>query len=229
MTSPPSNPSRKAAREALLDRLGYRFKDEGLLEEALTHSSLENLKPGRRHNQRLEFLGDRVLGLVVADSLFGALAGEREGSLTDRYHECVSNRTLARQARAIGLGEALETQPGTSLADTDNVLADALEAVIGAVWRDGGMEAVRPVLLNLWGGIIEGGGGGKDGKSRLQEYALERKLGYPDYALVDQRGPDHAPEFRVAVRLGGHEAEATGASKQQAEQKAAAILLKELS
>ena len=215
----------EAARKALLDRLGYRFRDEGLLDEALTHSSLENLEPGRKHNQRLEFLGDRVIGLVVADHLFGGLSDEREGALTGRYHECVNNRALAREARALGLGAALDAQPGAGLADTDKVLADALEAVIGAIWRDGGMEAVRPVILGILGDAIEGGEGTKDSKTLLQEYALERKLGLPVYELVDRKGPDHAPEFTVGVRLGDHRAEASGPSKRDAEQEAAAILL----
>ena len=155
--------------------------------------------------------------------------GEREGMLTGRYHECVSNRTLARVARGIGLGEALDAQPGTGLADTDRVLADALEAVIGAIWRDGGMGAVRPVILDLLGGTLEGGDGAKDSKSLLQEYALERKLGLPAYGIVGREGPDHSPEFTVSVQLGEHRAEASGPSKRHAEQKAAALLLGELS
>ena len=215
----------EAARKALLDRLGYRFRDEGLLDEALTHSSLENLEPGRKHNQRLEFLGDRVIGLVVADHLFGSLSGEREGALTGRYHECVNNRALARVARDLGFGAALEAQSGAGLADTDKVLADALEAVVGAIWRDGGMEAARPVILGILGDAIEGGDGAKDAKTLLQEYALDRKLGLPVYEPVDRKGPDHAPEFTVAARLGEHRAEASGPSKRDAEQAAAAILL----
>ena len=226
--SPRSGQSTEAARKALLDRLGYEFKDAGLLDEALTHSSLENLEPGRRHNQRLEFLGDRVIGLVVADGLFGMLEGDREGVLTDRYHECVRNPTLAEAARALGIGPALEVQPGTELADNDSVLADALEAVLGAVWRDGGIEAARPVVLRALGPVMEAGAGGKDAKSRLQEHALGLGPDLPEYELVSRSGPDHAPEFTVAVRLGERRAEAAGASKREAEQKAAAILLAEL-
>ena len=227
-TGPPPPPSRKAARKALADRLGHRFKDGGLLDQALTHSSLEDLEPGLAHNQRLEFLGDRVIGLVVADSLFSRLSDGREGVLTARHHECVSNRTLARLARDIGVGDALDAQPGTSLADTDTVLADALEAVIGAIWRDGGMEAARKAILRVWGEVLDGDGDGKDSKTRLQEHALGRRLGLPVYELVGRLGPDHAPEFRVAVTLEGRRAEGTGPSKREAEQVAASALLGDL-
>ena len=216
------------ARRALAERLGHRFRDEALLEEALTHSSLEGLQPGRRHNQRLEFLGDRVIGLVVADHLFGMLAGQREGALSGHYQECVNNRTLAGEARRLGVGEVLEAQPGAGLEDNDSALADALEAVVGAVWRDGGMEAARPVVLGILGGVLEGGGRGKDSKSRLQELALDRGLGLPSYEIVARKGPDHAPEFKVAVRLGGRRAEASGATRRDAEKKAAEALLGEL-
>ena len=241
---PTRTSSMKAARKALLDRLGYQFKDGGLLDEALTHSSLEG--SGLRHNQRLEFLGDRVLGLIVADSLYGMYKSEREGLLTVRYQECVKNETLSRIARDLGIGEALKVMPGTRL--TDNMLSDALEALMGAVWLDGGMEAVRPMLLGVMGRIMERGAGQddeaarkdgrprrkagegrKDSKTRLQELAQDRKLELPVYELVDQTGPDHAPEFRIVVRLEGLQAEASGPSKNQAEKKAAELLLKEIS
>lgn len=217
------------ARNTLLGRLGYRFKTTALIDEALTHPSLSTIEPDRRHNQRLEFLGDRVIGLVIADSLFGQIEDEREGLLTRRYAECVENAALARIARDLGIGPALAVQPNTSLADTDKVLADALEALIGAIWRDGGMEAVRPVILAIWGELMEGGGHGKDAKSRLQEFALEKKMGLPAYAVLDRKGPDHAPEFIVSVSVKGTSAEATGPTKRQAEQRAATRLLEILS
>lgn len=228
--SKPSSPA-TAGRKAFHDRLGYRFENQKLLDEALTHSSLANRRPKHRHNERLEFLGDRVVGLVIADYLFGRFTDEQEGQLTARYHDCVKNQTLTKLAREIGIEEALGAQPGAG--SRGKVLADALEAVIGAIWRDGGMEAVRPVVLDIWGGILGGaegaaGGGSKDSKSRLQEYALDRGLGLPVYELVDRTGPDHAPEFTVAVKLGRQSTEASGPSKRRAEQGAAARLLEEI-
>ena len=216
------------ARAALLDQLGYRFRDESLIDEALTHPSMAVIDPGRSHYQRLEFLGDRVLGLVIADSLFSLVDDEREGLLTRRYAECVENAALARVARDLGIGPALRVQPNTNLAETDKVLADALEAMIGAIWRDGGMEAVRPVILSIWGNLMETGSTRKDSKSALQEYALERKMGLPVYEVVDRSGPDHAPQFVIAVSLGEWRLEAKGASKRQAEQQAASLMLEEI-
>jgi ribonuclease-3 len=216
------------ARAALLDQLGYRFRDESLIDEALTHPSMAVIDPGRSHYQRLEFLGDRVLGLVIADSLFSLVDDEREGLLTRRYAECVENAALARVARDLGIGPALRVQPNTNLAETDKVLADALEAMIGAIWRDGGMAAVRPVILSIWGNLMETCSTRKDSKSALQEYALERKMGLPVYEVVDRSGPDHAPQFVIAVSLGEWRLEAKGASKRQAEQQAASLMLEEI-
>ena len=216
------------ARAALLDQLGYRFRDESLIDEALTHPSMAVIDPGRSHYQRLEFLGDRVLGLVIADSLFSLVDDEREGLLTRRYAECVENAALARVARDLGIGPALRVQPNTNLAETDKVLADALEAMIGAIWRDGGMAAVRPVILSIWGNLMETGSTRKDSKSALQDSALERKMGLPVYDVVVRSGPDHAPQFVIAVSLGEWRLEAKGASKRQAEQQAASLMLEEI-
>lgn len=219
-----------AARAALLQRLGYQFQDSRLLDEALTHPSLATLDKGHRHNQRLEFLGDRVIGLVIADRLYAITRNQREGQLTRRYAECVENAALARIARDLGVGPALRVQPETNLADTDKVLADALEALMGAIWRDGGMEAVQPVILSIWDNLIVGTAEArKDSKSQLQEYALKHKLGLPEYTIADRQGPSHAPEFTIRLCLDGRVLEAKGTSKRQAEQKAAALMLEELS
>ena len=216
-------------RTTLMKHLGYSFKDQKLLEEALTHSSINTNETGRANNQRLEFLGDRVIGLIMADTLFGSISEEREGTLTRRYADCVENSRLAEIARGLDLGAALETMPNSDEAKTDKVLADALEALMGAIWRDGGVEAVRPVILKIWSNLLtEGTSSLKDSKSRLQEYAMEKKLPMPQYRQVERTGPDHAPVFVISVTFNGLSSDASGSSKRQAEQKAASNLLEQL-
>ena len=217
------------ARNRLLERIGYEFKDEALLAEALSHPSINAENRGRANNQRLEFLGDRVIGLIMADALFGSISEEREGSLTRRYADCVENTRLAEIARALDLAPALETMPNTAEAKTDKVLADALEALMGAIWRDGGIEAVRPVILGIWSDLLnEGTNKIKDSKSQLQEYAMEHKLPMPQYRMVERSGPDHAPRFIIAVSFDGQTTEAAGTSKRQAEQEAARQMLAQI-
>jgi len=212
-----------------MERLGYQFTNETLLDEALTHPSFMTNRSDITNNQRLEFLGDRVIGLVIADALFTAMSSEREGQLTRRYADCVENSRLASIARDLDIGRFLRTQPNTSLAETDKVLADALEAVIGAVWRDGGMDAARRVITAIWGDMITGGATvAKDNKTRLQEYALDHKLGLPKYAIIGRKGPDHEPTFIVSVTLGDEALVASGMSKRSAEQKAAALMLEKI-
>jgi len=212
-----------------MERLSYQFKNEALLDEALTHPSFMPTATDISNNQRLEFLGDRVIGLVIADALFTAMGSEREGQLTRRYADCVENSRLARIARDLDIGKFLKTQPNTSLSETDKVLADALEAVIGAIWRDGGMDAARRVITSIWGDMILGEATvAKDNKTRLQEYALDHKLGLPKYTIVDRKGPDHEPTFTVSVALDGEVVVATGMSKRGAEQKAAALMLEKI-
>ena len=220
----------REARNRLLERIGYEFKDQGLLEEALSHPSINAENRGRVNNQRLEFLGDRVIGLIMADALFGSISGEREGSLTRRYADCVENSRLAEIARNLDLAPALETMPNTAEAKTDKVLADALEALMGAIWRDGGVEAVRPVIMGIWSDLLnEGTSKVKDSKSRLQEYAMEHKLPMPQYRMVERSGPDHAPQFIISVSFDGRSTKAAGTSKRQAEQEAAKLMLAQIS
>ena len=225
----PGDSGRAAARQTLLERIGYQFRDETLLSEALSHPSINASGGNRPHNQRLEFLGDRVIGLVMADVLFGAMRDEREGSLTRRYADCVENARLAEIARGLDLAESLETMPDTDEPKTDKVLADALEALMGAIWRDGGIEAVRPVIMRIWGELLsDGTSKQKDSKSQLQEIAMERKMPLPHYRLIDRTGPDHAPVFIIEVSFDGRSTEAQGPSKRQAEQKAASLMLEEI-
>ncbi len=214
--------------DALAGRLGHRFADRGLLEEALTHSSAAT--PARPDNQRLEFLGDRVLGLIVAEALLRAHPQEAEGGLAPRFNALVRRETLAEIAAEAGLGDHLRLGRSESLSGGRRklaILADAMEAVIAAVYLDAGFEAARGVVLALWGArVMAEGAPPLDAKTRLQEWAQGRAMSPPDYTLLAREGPDHAPRFTVEARLESGEA-ATGVatSKKQAEQAAAAALL----
>ncbi len=217
-----------AALAALAERLGHRFADRGLLEEALTHPSAAS--PARPDNQRLEFLGDRVLGLAVAEALVAAYPEEAEGGLAPRLNALVRRETLAEIAGEIGLGAHLRLGRSESLSGGRRkaaILADAMEAVIAAIYLDGGFSAARDAVLRLWGRrILSGAAPPLDAKTRLQEWAQARGLGPPGYRLVARTGPDHAPAFTVAAELAsGEAAEGRAPSKKQAEQAAAAALL----
>ena len=217
-----------AARQALTERLGYSFRQSDLLNEALTHPSIMTTEGAEVNNQRLEFLGDRVIGLVIADALFSATDDEREGHLTRRYADCVENARLAKIARDLDIGSALVVQAKTNLTDKDKVLADALEAVIGAIWRDGGIDAARRVIFAIWGTLIAANTAAtKDFKTQLQEYAHQHHLALPKYTITDRTGPDHALVFTVLVSCGDHQASAEGTSRRSAEQGAAEAWLKE--
>ncbi|MFN6978320.1 MAG: ribonuclease III [Gemmobacter sp.] len=216
---------------ALAARLGHSFRDPGLLVRALTHASLSG--PSRPSNERLEFLGDRVLGLAIAEALYRADGTASEGQLAPRFNALVRLETCAEVARGLGLGDALRL--GRSEAMTggrrkEALLGDALEAVIAAVYLDAGFEAARAVVLRLWGSrIAEARETARDAKSALQEWAQARGLPPPDYVETGREGPDHAPVFTVTVRLAsGAEASAQAASKRAAEQAAAASLRAQL-
>ena len=201
----------------LEEKLGYSFNNKEILAEALQHPSLI----GTKNNQRLEFLGDRVIGLVIADALFHHLRDEREGKLTHCYAQCVSNKRLAKIGRHLGLGTVLSVQ-NEVLADNDKALADAVEAVLGAVWCDGGIESAQRVILLHWGDLVTTSiETDKDFKTQLQELAHRRDLTTPVYNIVDQIGVAHAPLFKVSVTCGGTIAIAEGKSRRAAEQMAA--------
>ncbi len=224
------------AQKALEDQIGYHFNDNTLLIEAMTHPSItgavgaksaKSAKSGDGigdgiNNQRLEFLGDRVINLIIADTIFTQVADEREGVLTRLYHDCVDNVMMTEQARALSLGDALLVQENTGLATNDKVLADALEALIGAIWRDGGYDEARRVVLSIWQDKLANSHEvEKDAKSLLQEFGLKHFTHLPEYAVTDRKGPDHQPEFTVTVTLDQYSAEAKGGSRRQAEQHAA--------
>ena len=210
---------------ALEERIGYHFRDGDLLALALTHPST-----GRaQSNQRLEFLGDAVLGAIVTRLLYDAYPHEREGELARRHAALVRGDTLTAVAREIRLGEALSVGPSEQR-DTASNLEDALEALIGAIYLDGGMEAAEAFVVPRWkqlaGRTAEPP---KDAKTALQEWAQARGLPVPVYTMVDSTGPAHAPEFTIEVMVQDQPpARAIAASKKQAEQLAAAELLKAL-
>ncbi len=228
----------------LAELIGHSFARPELLAEALTHPSvLPQLHQGRRRQrrtkpprnyERLEFLGDRVLGLVIADLLWRRFPAEPEGPLTRRLAQLVRRETLAQVAVTIGLGHHLKLSPAeaaSGAARNPAILADSCEAVIAAIYLDGGFAAAFAVVERLWEPLIAGMEAPPcDPKTVLQEWAQARGLGLPAYQLTATSGPDHAPHFTVAVRLADlDEASATASSKRAAETGAAAALLERLS
>jgi ribonuclease III len=212
-------------------RIGYTFKNSALLVRAMTHASLSS--PTRPDNERFEFLGDRVLGLVMSEALFNADLAASEGQLAPRYNALVRKETCAEVARAIGLGDVLKLGRSEMLSGgrrKDALLGDALEAVIAAVYLDGGFDMARALILRLWSGRIEGvAQDARDPKSALQEWAQGRGMAPPAYTEKARSGPDHQPVFTVEVRLASGEVESASAgSKRLAEQTAARALLARL-
>jgi ribonuclease-3 len=222
---------RSMAATALEKTVGFRFKDRELLERSLTHISA--IAGGNRANsyQRLEFLGDHVLGLIISDMLFRAFPKADEGELSRRLADLVRRESCADVARAIELGEALRL--GASEANAGGrlrtaILADVCEALVGAVYLDGGYAEAAKLVERLWGERMRAPVRPlRDPKTMLQEWAQARGLPTPTYREVERTGPHHDPEFRVAVALPNREpAEGLGRSKRTAEQAAAAAMLK---
>jgi ribonuclease-3 len=209
-------------------RLGHDFARPELLIEALTHPSI-----GGTHNQRLEFLGDRVLGLVIAEALLSHDAGATEGTLAPRLNALVRKETCAEVAAALDLGAGLRLGRSEMLSGGRRktaLLGDAMEAVIAAVYLDAGLDAARAVVLRHWGPRIAAvETQARDAKTTLQEWAQARGWPPPDYVDLARAGPDHAPEFSVEVRLhDGRAAQACAPSKRVAQQRAAEALLDRL-
>lgn len=214
--------------QAFSKRLGHSFSRPELLVRALTHASIS--APTRPDNQRLEFMGDRVLGLVMAEALLLADRQASEGQLAPRYNALVRKETCADVARAIDLGSVLKLGRSEMMSGgrrKEALLGDAMEAVIAAVYLDGGLEAARAVILRLWGERISRvEADARDAKTALQEWAQARGLPPPGYSEVKRDGPDHAPVFTIEVRLETGETEqAVAGAKRQAEQAAAKALL----
>ena len=233
-------PGPAAPRHAAESILGHAFARPGLLAEALTHRSAAHGNRQRRRgerrgvgsNERLEFIGDRVLGLVVAEWLIERFPEEQEGELGPRHAQLVSRPVVAEIAEAVRLSEALAVAPNEARAGVGqlaNVLADAMEAVIGALYLDGGLDAARRFIRDAWAGAMQRQSKPpKDPKTALQEWMMARGLALPDYVITEQTGPSHAPAFVVSVMGGGCSGSGAGSSKREAERAAAADLLGQL-
>lgn len=209
--------------------IGHQFDHTERLQAALTHSS-----SGAAHNyERLEFLGDRVLGLVMAHILYDAFPQESEGDLAKRHAALVQGTTLAQMARRIGLGDLIvlsDAERAAGGAENDNILADSLEAVIGALYMDAGLDACHRVIRDVWSDDIHVlTEPPQDPKTALQEWAQARGLPLPSYNVVGKEGPDHAPLFDICVSVDGFDpVTARGSSRRAAEKDAAAVLLSQL-
>jgi ribonuclease-3 len=220
-----------AELDAFQRRIGHRFARPELLARATTHPSASG--PARPDNQRLEFLGDRVLGLVMAEALMTADREAAEGQLAPRFNALVRKETCAEVAREVGLGEVLRlgrSEQMTGGRRKQALLGDAMEALIAAVYLDAGLDAARALVLRLWGPrVAQVEADARDAKTALQEWAQARGMPPPAYETAGRSGPDHAPLFRIRARLDNGEAEeAQASSKRAAEQAAARALLDRL-
>jgi ribonuclease III len=221
---------RVAAATGLEKTIGYRFKDGDLLDRSLTHISVSG---GNRANsyQRLEFLGDHVLGLIISDMLFQAFPKADEGELSRRLADLVRREACADVARAIELGQSIRLGSSENNAGGRTrtaILADVCEALVGAVYLDGGYPAAEKLVEKLWGERMRTPARPlRDPKTVLQEWAQARGLPTPVYREIERTGPHHSPVFRIEVKLPNKEpAEGSGRSKRSAEQAAAEALLK---
>ncbi len=207
------------------DRLGHHFGDFELLQRALTHSS-----KGADNYERLEFLGDRVLGLVIADIVYKTFPFESEGGMAKRHSALACTETLAEVATTIGLQEVVILSEGERAAGgmkQENLLADSMEAVIGAIYLDKGLSACHAVIEGLWGEKVHILKEPPiDSKTGLQEWAQAHKLPVPVYEIVKREGPDHAPQFQISVTVLGYPSQTgTGSSRRVGEKEAAKKLL----
>jgi ribonuclease-3 len=218
----------KSGDDAAEILLGHKFAQPKLLTEALTHRSAAGAK-GQGSNERLEFIGDRVLGLIVAEWLIERFPQEREGALGPRLAALVSRPALTVIAETHGLAALLAVAPGESkrgVRERSTVLADALEALIGALYLDGGLAVARDFVRRVMADVVDQQFvPPKDPKTALQEWALKRALALPAYEVLEQTGPSHAPSFIIRVTVGNASATGAAGSKRAAEQEAATALL----
>jgi len=224
--------------ETLQQAIGYRFRDRGLVEHAMTHTSRanEDVSGGVRDNESLEFLGDAVLGFVIADVLFNEFPESDEGQKSKLKAMLVSTTTLARQAERLSLGDHLLLGRGEEKSggrQKQALLADGYEALIAAIYLDGGVEHARAFIVREFAPLIAAsrrdGLAAQDYKSALQELLQGRNRALPDYRVIGTLGPDHQKLFQVQVVVDGEPlAEATGSSKKEAEQEAARAALQKL-
>jgi len=217
--------------KAFEERLGYRFKNPAPLLEAVTHPSMSSVS--RRDNQRLEFLGDRVLGLIISDALLKADEEASEGLLAPRFNALVRKECCAEVAEEIDLGAVIKLGRSEMLSGgrrKKTLLGDAIEAVIAAVFLDGGFEAAQKVVLRHWSARIAGVKAlARDPKTELQEWAQSCGFSPPTYPLISRAGPDHQPVFVIEARLeNGLFVQATAGNKRDAEKVAATALLQQI-
>lgn len=230
MKSPFSASHEAVLEQAITAALGRPPQQSGLFRLALRHASALEGRGGE-NNERLEFLGDRVLGLVVAEHLFRAFPELGEADFAPRLNSIVNRAACAEAARDCGAPQALELSPAEAAGggrEKAGILADAAEALVAAVYLDGGLEAARRFVLQHWRAAIDGAQDvGKDPKTALQEWAAAQKHGAPRYEVIAREGPDHAPDYVVRASLDGARpcAEGAGGSKREAERRAAAALL----
>ena len=224
-----------AAKDRIPDleqRIHYVFKDKALAREALTHASaLDGRTDGAKSYERLEFLGDRVLGLIVAQKLHADFTDAGESGLAPRFNALVNRTACARAARRAGLGEALTLSPSEAHQggrDKEQILGDACEALLAALYIDGGLEVARAFVLRFWEGAFdEVREAPRDPKTVLQEWVAGRKRTLA-YVEIERSGPEHAPKFVVEARVDGiAPARGEGRSKRDAERAAAAALIAE--
>lgn len=215
----------------LEERLGHRFRNRALLREALTHgSALDGVKSDRRSYDRLEFLGDRVLALVVADRLLREHADEAEGEIAPRFNTLVNKSACAAAARAAGLGDAVilsSSEDASGGRRKETILADICESMIGALYLDAGFEGARSFVERFWGDAFdEEKTSARDAKTALQEWAAAKRCAL-SYSVVEQSGPDHAPHFVIEARVGTFAPErGEGRSKREAQRAAATAFLR---
>ena len=220
------NPYAKLSRQ-----IGYEFKDTGLLKQALTHRSA-----AKQHNERLEFLGDAVLGMIIARELYDKFPQVPEGKLTRMRSTLVKGDTLAELARESDVGELMNLGPGELKSGghrRSSIIADAMEAIIGAIYLEAGLEQTEQVVLHLWKSRInklDPNEHPKDAKTRLQEFLQSRKLSLPVYEVVKITGKDHAQTFVVHCQVANLNSplEGVGSSRRKAEQQAANLALETL-
>lgn len=214
--------------DTLQAAIGYTFKDLNLLRQALVHSSATEQR--LKSNERMEFLGDRILGLILAELLLESYLDEAEGEISYRFTALAQRDALATVAGNIGLAEHLSLSNGEHLTggrENPGLLADATEAVIAAIYMDGGLEAARTFVHTNWTGMMrDNHRPPKDPKTTLQEWAQGRGLGLPTYRVIGQEGPDHQPIFNVEVTVESQPIlSGQGSNKRAAEQAAAEALL----
>jgi len=213
----------------LQEKTGYKFKKDALLKEALSHPSLG----GDKSYERLEFLGDAVLGLIISEMLYKNFPDDEEGHLAKKRAALVCGESLAKIAREINLGEHILMNAGEENAngrDNSANLENVLEALAGAIYLDGGLKAAQNLIEKYFSKLLtEMPEAPKDPKTELQEWAQARGLPIPDYNIIEQQGPAHAPLFKVEVSVEGHgKASAEGNSKKMAEREAAKLLLEKI-